>query len=328
MVKRILVLVLALALLGAGFWYVRKTERAEQMHIQEMYRQIEPLQEKQLALKKELENLDAEFENRSRDFSTLQILFREMSAPLYTEVYQQMRGRGITGLMGLSMINYPGTGNNITADQYQSMIADGWGICYYYDGEFELDFWLTNLESWLRRDGYGVPTSIYIPQGYTAAMDEVLARHGITTLVTDSADGSTVAAPDTDGLWKTGAMVWNYKGVINDLQLLAQTDGGNLILRVSFSGEEDAYNKSSFERCLATLQELTVNLNQEDEAEKRTGDGILLMGFDEARKWHLQAEADSLKQEEEYAARRAELEAQLEAVSEEISAAYARWKND
>ena len=40
MVKRILVLALALALLAAGFLYIRNTERAEQTQMQQMYQKI------------------------------------------------------------------------------------------------------------------------------------------------------------------------------------------------------------------------------------------------------------------------------------------------
>ena len=328
MVKRILVLALALALLAAVFLYIRNTERAEQMQMQQMYQKIEPLQAEQQSLKWELEKLDTEYENRSRDFSTLQIMFREMPEKLYSEVYPLMRDRGIRGVFCLSMDKYPGTGINISAVQYQRMINDGWGICYYYDSELELDYWLTNLESWLERDGLGIPTSIYFPQGYSSAVDEILANHGITIVVENVDEVSCEEVKESGPLWISGAMIWNYTGVIGDLEKLAQADGGNLVLRVSFTESDDGYQRLSFINCLNELQGLSVEQKQENEENASISDGLMLLNLDAARDWHRHVNDDLQEQEEEYNARRAEIEERLEEIAEEISSIYAQWKSE
>ena len=107
MLKRIIPLILVLIIMGVGVAYLLSTEREESNNMQELYRQTEPLQRQKDELLAKKQELAENFKIDTRDISTVQILFRESSVALFTDVYPLMRDRGITGVIGISVEDYP-----------------------------------------------------------------------------------------------------------------------------------------------------------------------------------------------------------------------------
>lgn len=343
--KRVILLILVLAVLVAGIWYVRKLDQADQQNMDELYSGAEPLERQKRTLEEERAKLISEYDTLLRDPSTIEILFREMNESLFIDVYPLMRDRGITGVLGLNLHEYPGQYTKLSKEQFNRLMMDGWGSCLIYEEGYNFDSWCIYMLSWLNRDEIPVPKTIYFPNNtYDPSWDEYLISIGIETILTDAQDGHSSTLTKINTLWFTGAMPWNYTGVNSDIELLSYTDGANLVFTVSFSSLWDVFEPESFTNLLDTLQNVLVVENLlEMEAIATptpvpTGPAsptntefitplISVTSFEEARDAHRTAvnSRESLIREREN--RQAELDAQIAELEEQIAAIYNAWRN-
>ena len=336
--RRVIALVLVLALLGAGVYYLRRMDQQEKNYMRDLYTEIEPLQRQRELLAQERDNLELNYALMMRDVATTQILFRELDEKLFSEVYPLMRDRGITGIIGLSGAQFPGMGKLINVAQFNRLMMDGWGSCYVYNSRASaeiLEQWLKGFEDRLTLNELPIPTAIYFPGGsYMAEYDEILINHGIQTVITDAPDGRSTTVTDVTGqLWFTGAMPWNYTGVASDTDLLSRTDGANLSFTVSFSNLWDAFEQEAFIHTRDTLAELQVKedpLNEqsavtvgEEELQKPV---LRICRYDEAREAHLTAMQNNAVYTNEFQKRQADLEQQIAALDEQIRQLYDQWQ--
>lgn len=342
--KRVILLILVLAILVAGVWYVRKMDRADQQSMDALYAGAEPLERQKRALEEERSKLIAEYDTLLRDPSTIEILFREVNENLFVDVYPLMRDRGITGVLGLSLHEYPGQYTKLSKEQFNRLIMDGWGSCLIYEEGYDFESWCIYMFSWLERDGIPAPKTIYFPNNtYDPSWDEYLISKGIDTILTDAQDGHSSTLTKINTLWFTGAMPWNYTGVNSDIELLSYTDGANLVFTVSFSSLWDVFESESFTKMLDTLQSVLVveNLLEREAIATPTPAPTLtptvtnnefitplisVTSFERAREAHLTAVSsrESLIRERED--RQAELDAQISELDGQIAAIYNNWR--
>lgn len=342
--RRVILLILVLAILVAGVWFVRQADQQDRQNMRDLYTLVEPLQQEKEALLVEKDELEAEYEELLRDPSTVEIFFREMDKTLYTDVYPLMRDRGLTGVLGINLSQYPSSMAPLTKDQYIRLLKDGWGSCLIFQEGYSLDTWLTYMQSWMDRDELELPTAIYFPdKTYDAeTMDEVLINYGIDTVVLSADNGHSSTVTQIEELWFTGAMPWNYTGINSDLELLSYTEGANLAFTVSFKDLWDAYEKDSFVKLLDSLEEVLVVQNLlEMEAivtpsptpsdvgtpqpEDLIEPQLKVTSFQEARAAHLEATEgkDLLLREKE--SREAALDRQIDALNAQIDEIYDTW---
>lgn len=261
--KRIIPLILVLAALAVGVYYVRQADKTEQSQIRELYTEVEPLQKEKAALIEEREKLVEEYRISMRDPSTVQILFRENREEIFTEVYPIMRDRGVTGVLCLSSKEYPGRNHSMTFEQYNRLLMDGWGSCLLFETEYErkIDSWIDYMQRHVERDGLPMPTTVYFPDGgYDPdTMDEALLAAGINTVILNAEDGHSHTVTSVGSIWKTGAMPWNYTGVNNDVALLSVTDSANLCFTVSIENLWDAFEAPLFTSMLDSWESFLVS---------------------------------------------------------------------
>ncbi len=341
--KRILALVLALILLAAGYIYVRRADAEGQSQIRSLSAEVEPLQQEKDRLEKELAALDAEYTTMLRDPSTVQFLFREMYNTIYTDVYPIMRDRGITGVLGFSLRQYPGYGNTLTKSQVNRLLMDGWGTCLVFDLDYRYNFvyWFDYMKQILTRDGFEMPKTIFFPDNAydPELMDETLLAAGVETVVVNAEDGHSATVSEVGELWYTGAMPWNYTSIENDVARLAVTDGANLVFTVSMQDMWDSFEPESFAAMIDAWSPVLVRESVFDEAVSPTPTStaassqqgveplLKICSFEEAREAHrVAAESrDSLVREHEE--RQEELSARIQELTEQISAVYEQWNH-
>lgn len=239
--KRVVPLVLVLIILAAGVGYLLSTERQESGNMTELYQQTEPLQRQKDELQAQKEELSKSFKVVTRDVSTVQILFRETHTNLFTKAYPLMRDRGITGVVGMCIEDYPGCGirNKMSLDEYNRLIMDGWGSCLVYDGKYQLENFLMYMADRLNNKNIMLPNAIYFSDSSRVAydpttMDPILEKYGIDVVINNTTDARSEMVTEVGDIWQTGAMPWNYTGVGSDLELLATTEGGNLTLTATY----------------------------------------------------------------------------------------------
>ena len=343
-IKRVIALILVFALLAAGLWYMRKVDAEDKARMRELYSQVEPLQRQRDNLAAELDSLETEYALRMRDAGTVQVLFRELDDILFTEVYPLMRERGLTGVLGLSLAEYIGYARRIDLNQFNRLMMDGWGCCLVFDKGYGFDLWYNSMLRLLQRDGIEMPKAIFFPDDtYNSSLDEKLIACGFDTVIVSAPDGRTNTVTPVDGdLWFTGAMPWNYTGMSSDTEILARTNGANLVFTVSFRNLWDAYDRSSFVKILdkwnsmQEKDEVLESLLEPTPTPAASGQGpapaeelqkplLRVTTFGAAREAHLQAENSNAMLLCELEERRTELNAQIDALDAQIRELYDQW---
>ena len=343
-VIRVLAIVLVVVLLAAGALYMRRFDQRDNDRMQALYAEVEPLQRERETLVAQRNQMDSDYALLMRDPATVEILFRELSEDLFSEAYPVMRDHGIVGTVGLSISQFPTRHKQISLEQFNHLIKDGWGTCLVFEPDYTLSSWLNQMEDQVDRLGIARPTAIYFPDNsYNEAMLDVLREHEIHTIILPGETGRVVSVTDLKGeFWFTVAMPWNYTGVNADTDLLSHTDGANLTYTVSFTSLWDAFDKASFTSMLDSWND---KLEMVDPIEAANQSGGLYSEtetteqklqkplikpttFDNAKLLHLQAQDTENAQVAEIIAKQQELDARIAALDEEIRAIYDRWQID
>ena len=233
--KKAIALILILALLAGGGFYLLKMEQQDNERMKNLYAEVEPLEREREALMEERNGLETQYKVKMRDYSTVEVFFQELDSQIVSDVWPVMRSRGVVGMIPLSYNEYPGYWKKMTFEDIKTLVSDGWGIYVIVDnGWSQFDTWFKSMAKTLENKNLPVPTTIYFPNNdYKPEMDEKLIECGITTVVLNASDGRSNTVSDVYGdLWFTGAMPFGYTNSISDLELLGRTDGGNLVLTV------------------------------------------------------------------------------------------------
>lgn len=230
--KKAFALILILALLGAGGYYLLKVEREDDDRMRDLYTEVEPLEREREALQEEKNSLDTEYAKKARDYGTVEVLFPQLNAQIMDDLWPIMRSRGVVGVVPISYVEMPGYYNKLTYDNIRTLLADGWGLCFLYDNYGDIGTWIDGLKRNLEYQKIDAPTAVYFPNNnYDPSMDEALIAAGITTVIQNASDGRSNTVTDVSApLWQTGAMPFGYTGSATDLELLGRTDGSNLAL--------------------------------------------------------------------------------------------------
>lgn len=339
--KRIILLILVLALLAGGFYYVRRVDAQDQSQIRNLYSEVEPLQQQKEALEKERAAIAEEYNILLRDPSTVQILFRELDEEIFTQVYPVMRDRGIKGVLGLSLKQFPGQRKMLTMNQFNRLTMDGWGTCLVFDLDYRtrFEYWLKTMRDMITRNNIEQPTAVFFPDNSydPETMDAALLEAGIETIVVNSDDGHSETISDVGDLWFTGALPWNYTGIGGDIERLSITDGANLVFTISIKNMWDAYEEDSFTSLLDSWSDILVRESILDDSTKtstkKSSDEtnvepmLKVTTLEEAREAHREAgvSRDTLLRERER--REQEIDAKIEAITQQIDAIYTEWHN-
>ncbi len=233
--RKAVALILILALLGAGGYYLLKTEKEDDERMRSLYAEVEPLERERESLLREKSSLETDYALKMRDYGTVEILFQTLDAQIYTDVWPVMRSRDIVGVLPLSFIEVPGYYNKLSAEQIRTLLADGWGLCVKYENvgsPASFPSWYDALSKTLAAAELPTPTAVYFPNNDydPEAMDPIFLEVGVRTVLTNASAGRTGTVSDFSApLWKTGAMPFGYTGSTADLELLGRTDGSNLV---------------------------------------------------------------------------------------------------
>lgn len=343
--KRIIPLILVLAVLAGGLFFVRRADSKEQKQIASLYAEVEPLQKERANLLAERDTLVEEYKVSLRDPSTVQILFRDLRAEVFSAAYPIMREYNVIGVLGLSRKEFPDRDHRLTMEQFQRLQMDGWGTCLILDAGYDtqLESWLDYMQRHLERIGIALPKAIYFPEGNydSATMDKALLAAGIETVVQNAEDGHSNTVTNVGSLWATGAMPWNYTGMSSDIELLSITDQGNLCLTVSVENLWDSFESKPFTQMLNSWQsfllrsvgaELPATQTQPSptpvlpgQAEPEIEPKLLVTSFEKARAAHKDAAEGVIRLVQEHEDAVAELESRIAELDKRIEETYARW---
>lgn len=254
MIKRILLLLLLLAIAGVGGkviydqWQIKMEQQAIQQEIQ---RQMVPLQQQKRSLMDELQQLQKQYDGKMAETATVQFVFSQLDERLYLEVFPAMLQYGMKGIMALSATEYPGAPGRITVRQFQEMLRDGWSYCLQWDGVSTLWDSFTAVQ-WMMPDStIEMPDTVYLSPGiYGINLDTTLNEQGVRMVIHHAEDGLPVDITGVEGsLWHIGSTVWKPDQSRLDLQNNLD-NRGNLAFDVSFESSYGTYSTLGFKDTL------------------------------------------------------------------------------
>ena len=291
--KRVILLLLAIAVLAGGIFYLRKAEQEDSRKVRTLYAQVEPLERKRQELQQELDKLETSYALKTRDYGTMELFFPTPLKDIYTTVYPILREKDLVGVVGISTQNPLDSYFTMKKEDLQRLVSEGWGICAVYDANTYLDFksWFEYFLAWYEAYGLPKPTSVYFSNNeYRTSMDEQIQQCGIETVIVNATDGRSNTVTDATGaIWLTGAMPWKYTGFSTDVELLSHTDGANLCFIVDLGNpyiwpyvpwsdqdsladsqgdEVDLSDKATFQKILAGWKNMIYIESPLDEMEK------------------------------------------------------------
>ena len=342
--KKAIALILVVLILAGGLLFMRRIDQKDKERMRELYAAVEPLQRQREALTAERENLETDYALQMRDIGTVELLFCELNKEIFSDVYPQMRDRGIVGVLGICTQQYPGFREKLKVEQFSRLLMDGWGSCFVYEKVGNFEDWYKQISAWLVRDGLPIPTAVFFPDNtYDASLDEAIIRCGIKTVIHPAEDGHSATVTTMEGdLWHTGAMPWNYTGVNSDTELLARTSGANLVFTISFRNLWDAYEEGAFTNVLDNwasmlasndvLQDAVLStpepadpngtVSPENELQKPL---LKVVNMDQAWQAHADAETNNAQLARERILREKELDDQIAALDTQIRELYDQW---
>lgn len=271
-IGKIIALLLILAILAGGGYYILRAEKDDNDRMKNLYAEVEPLERERASLIEERDAIASEYALKFRDYATTEILFTTLDAQIVTDVYPIMRDHGVVGVLGFNYQEFPIYYNKMLPADCLRLIGDGWGTCVIFDqGWGDFTNWYNALVKSLASYNIPAPTTVYFPgQGYySEEMSNELVNCGIRTVVLDATDGRTNTVTDVNGLiWYTGAMPWNYTGSATDTELLGRTDGANLCFTLKLNeawSDKNSTERESFTAVLDSWKDMLYSENPLDE---------------------------------------------------------------
>ena len=211
----------------------------------------------QQRLNNEREKILLGIENSFSKPAYMSLLFVDLDSAIYTEAFPIMSGQedgdvAIVGVMALSENELPGLDGKLTLSQYNTLIDMGWGSALYWNGEGDLDSFITDMRLVLSAMGIELPKSVVFAYGtYSSECDSVLLSYGIENAVHSGEESlSYVDKSVPDGIWHPGRIGWRCVGAgansSTRLKERVELEGGYALFEIGFDASSDKYETTFF----------------------------------------------------------------------------------
>ena len=320
--------VVALALVAGlvvGAYFLLNPPEAE---YSEYDAKLDKLIYKKQQLQNELAKLGPDMEKRLGNTSYMSFLFTTLDSALYTSAHPVMAegSTDLIGIMGLSPNEIPGMEGKITVKEYETLIFLKWGTAIYWNGEGDLDAYLTEMEILLDEHGIDFPESVAFKNGkYMSEYDTVLEAHGIKNAIHNGETGLSIREDKRpDGIWHPGIVGWKAGMSATLLKRSVEVEGGYALLEINFIADsensaysyfelvgEDANTRLDSFRKMITLFKTSVNSKN-----------IEILTIEQTRAKVEKYYSERTVIEAENAAKREELNAQIAELERQITALY------
>jgi outer membrane murein-binding lipoprotein Lpp len=319
------VAVLVLAGIIVGGYFLLNPPEAEYSEYDAKY---DKLAFKKQQLQAELDKLGPDMEKRLGNTSYMSFLFTTLDSALYTSAHPVMAegSTDLVGILGLSPNELPGMEGKITVKEYETLIFLKWGTAIYWNGEGDLDEYLTTMETLLDEHEIDFPETVAFKNGvYRSEYDAVLEAHGIRNAIHNGEGGLAIRVEgDPEGIWHPGIVGWKAGMSATLLKRSVESEGGYALLEINFiaTAENSAYSYFEIEgeeantrldsfRKMITLFKTSVNSKN-----------IEVLTVEETRAKVEKYYSERTVIEIENAQKRAELNAQIAEVERQMTELY------
>ena len=282
----------------------------------EMEKQLIPLNVEKRELEKQLADIDRQEKKDQRERGTVTVLFTELDKKIYNEIFPMMKEYGYKGVLALSDEEFPGEEGCITKTQFEKLLEAGWSYCTVWDKNRSIDVWNIFLQKKMKKLKVETKPTIYFPENtYKKGYNDSLKEYGYT-IVVHHGERNLPLYPKTTkegNMWYPGVCGMAGEGPKTKLRETVAM-GSNIVYTVGFTKKDELYEKATFDRMLQEFQK------HEKEEE------ILVMNFEEARKYHLDMYSKRKGTDMTLEAQRDVIREQIAAVDAKIDALYEKYR--
>lgn len=211
----------------------------------------------QQRLRNEKDRILLSIENGFPRPAYMSLLFVNLDSAIYTEAFPIMSEQddgdvAIVGVMALSEDELPGLDGKLTLSEYNTLLDMGWGSALYWNGEGDLDSFITDMSLVLSAIGIELPKSVVFAYGtYSSECDSVLLSYGIENAVHSGEESlSYVDESVPDGIWHPGRIGWRCVGAgansSTRLKERVELEGGYALFEIGFDASPDKYETTFF----------------------------------------------------------------------------------
>ncbi len=260
MAKKVLIVlltILLLAAIGVGGYFLWKRNRMEKQEAERLeeinariYAETLPLVEQRNALRAQAEDMEAQVNAIHVGTGTVQYLVTDLSDRMFSQVISGMLEREEKAVLGLSMWQFPGLENCMTAEQALEATEYGWTFCYSFnqkeantfsnDRTEALSLWLDSVSQAAADAGITMEGAILFPSGsFSEEYIPVLKQKGIDVVIhhgeikQGETEHTIYTADETeDGIWYVGAAWWWRNSIASGKFSRVAATGGNLVVEI------------------------------------------------------------------------------------------------
>lgn len=254
-IKRILQIISALCIVVLLILLVLefREKKESKTYMEDKYIDSVSLRAQKRELEKKLAQVKKEYQVKINGKGTLTLVCMDMSEEIYTIIYPQIHEYGFISMLAVSEDTLPGTEGCMEMKQLEELLDAGWELCLHWDGEIELEEWLTDMERRLKAQKLEMPTQIYFDRRtYQKEYDDLLAEHGLEAVIHHQEMGLPALTTQTeDGVWHIGAWGWNQVNARKSMEE-ALEEGAGLVFTI---GGKYYYDEDQFPKMLNILAE-------------------------------------------------------------------------
>lgn len=309
-VKRILQVVTVLLAAGLVVLLIlefRDRKKSEDYY-EDKYIVSAPLRAQKKELERQLAQVKREYQVKINGKGTLTLLCMDLSEDIYTVIYPQMQEYGYIAMLAVSETALPGEEGYMEIEQVEELLDAGWCLCLHWNGEVELEEWLTDMRSMLETQSLEMPKQIYFErETYQTEYDDLLAEHGLEAVVHHQEEGLPALTTQTEeGIWHIGAWGWNQVNARKSMEQALEA-GAGLVFTI---GGKYYYDEDQFPKMLAVL------------AEYEAAQSLYVTDVSAAYSYRGETEEARAALQEELEAETAKLETEIAAVNKQILESY------
>ena len=310
--KWIVIAAAAVVMLCAVFILVRRSnDQRRQNEIMALSQEIQQREIELRHLEVELNSLEHEEKKRLQCTGTIEVLFQEPDSVICSTLVPRFSAYEVTGVIVLAADQLPGMEGYMTAEEFRSLLGQGWEYCWRYDGEEDLLLWYGHLCTAAQSLGVAVTDTVYFPENsYQPERDAEFIRYGFKNLVYKGsyALDSQADLPDEAGAWRIQlyelASNEANSGRLNAITKNGENTAGTLSLRIGtdyLSTDEVIY-------VLTVGWAPYINAGQ-----------LSICGFSEARTIQAENQRKREMNESPFSEEYVQLQQQIEALDQEIN---------
>ncbi len=272
-----IMLLVAFGVMLSGFGaYNLYTTEQERLFNEKVEAAAAPYKLEQVRYTTEMYNLERELYSMLPCGATMTMVVTALDEMLYTTVYPIFKGTSrynskneslaLVGTVCLSDTELPGGEGNITLEQFEELMDEGWTAAIHIDHKDASDLpgYLDKLAGELSALGISMPNTAYFISGaYNTDLDAALFNHGIRNVIHHEERGLDLIGTDLESaMWRAGDIGWNSPGVANASFTALISSAGSLVFSLGFEEWDstrrfvgDDMGNASFSRMLDKFRE-------------------------------------------------------------------------